>query len=347
MTRDAAMRGKRKPLDLSLRIKQGLVVAAGAAVLLVSAYATYAADQRAALERSLSETLRDWSPSVLGPATTRLIFVSDRTGSYHIYDKYMSSGRITMLTAGQANDMNPQVSPDQKDLVFYSDRTGSNQIYTLSLQNPGKLAQLTHDIGGVNDYDPVFMPDGRHILYKKSDTNGNYGDIWEMNTDGTGQRNLTAGLIARGIEGWKPAPVSNNEVIITERAYPKDPYSDNLYMLNVQSGAITPLTNNSLTNWYPDYSQQVRKLVFVTKEAQDGNDVIATRGIENSPLKVLVRMPGDNDDPSWSPDGVYVVFLNNNDGPYDIYVANTDSGVVHLIDKSPAGSDDLSPILIP
>jgi TolB protein len=297
-------------------------------------------------ERSNSETASGWSPSALGPATTKLVFVSDRTGSFHIYTKDLTSSRITALTSGSYNDMNPQMSPDQKRLVFYSDRSGSDQIYTMSLQGPGKTTQLTHDTGGIDNYDPVFMPDGTRIIYKKTDANGNYGDIWEMNADGSAQHNLTPGLIAQGIEGWKPTPVSDTEVVFTERAYPSNPLSDNLYSLNVQSGAIRPLTSNDLTNWYPTYSPEARRLVFVTKEAQDGDDVIASRDLTSSTPKVLVRMPGDNDDPSWSPNGAYVAFLNNNDGPYDIYLLNVGSGAVRLLDKSPPGTKDLSPVFM-
>lgn len=276
---------------------------------------------------------------------SKLIFVSNRSGKYRIYEKDLASGSLQTLTSGEFNSMNPQLSPDRTRLVFYTDQSGSNQIATLSLKSPTDVMQLTRDSGGVQDYDPVYTPDG-HILYKKTDTQGNYGDIWEMKADGSNQHNVTPGLIARHIEAWKPVPVNDSEAVITERSRPDDPYSDNLFVLQLSSGHTVPLTNNSLSNWFPDYDASMQRLVFITKQAPGEHDVLATMRPDGLDCRVVVHLAADNNDPSWSADGRYIAFVNNKGGDYSTYVAESNGGTVWLVDRSPKGSDDLSPLLL-
>jgi Tol biopolymer transport system component len=282
-----------------------------------------------------------------GLANAKLIFVSNRSGYYQIYEKYISTGNLTALTSGQSNNMNPEISPDQRTLVFYSNRAGNNnQIFTMNLQDPNRVLQLTNDPGGVNNYDPVFTADGQQILYKKTDANGNFGDIWAMNPDGSNQHAVTTTLISQGIEGWKPTPVSGTEAVITERSQQKDPYSDNLYTLNTQTGATAPLTQNQLTNWFPDYDQASAKMLFVTKESHGANDVLATIDLSGKNQKTILDMPGDSNDPSWSEDSRHIVFVNDNGtGYFSVFAANTDGANPVQLDKSPSNTTDLSPLL--
>jgi Tol biopolymer transport system component len=167
-----------------------------------------------------------------------------------------------------------------------------------------------------------------------------------MNADGTDQRDLTPDLTKRRIEAWKPAPVSNTEAVFTERTRQDDPYSDNLFVLDLHSGHTQPLTENSLSNWFPDYDANMRRLVFITKQQQDEHDVLATMRTDGLDCRVVVTLPGDNNDPSWSADGRYFTFVNNNGGDYSTYMASADGSTLWLLDRSPKGSDDLSPLLI-
>lgn len=277
-----------------------------------------------------------------------ILFVSNRTKHYEIYEKNLATGVIIELTSGSSDSMNPELSPDGTDIVFYSDRSGTNQIYTLNVQTPSVVTQLTHTTGGINDYDPTYTTDGTNILYKQSNSNGSYGDIWEMmNLNGSDPHDLTPTLTTSKIEGWKPTAVSATEIIFTERLKQGNPYTDNLYSLNLTTGATVALTNNALTNWYPDYSPVLGKVVFITKQSRNSDDVLDTMNIDGTGRTTLITQPGDNDDPSWSTDGKYLVFLNDNSGSYNVYAANSDGSDITLIDQSPRNSNDLSPLMLP
>jgi TolB protein len=82
--------------------------------------------------------------------------------------------KITPLTFGSHNDLEPDWSLDGKSIVFSSDRNGSYDLYLLSfepeneqaLTHPGdssKVGQLTSLLTG--GFDPSFSADGKTIYF--------------------------------------------------------------------------------------------------------------------------------------------------------------------------------------
>src|SRR5260221_2335570 len=76
------------------------------------------------------------------PLTGTILFVSNKTGNWDIYEMDLATKETVDITNNAADDMNPQVSPDGKTVVFYSNRKSTtapqigqptNQIYTLNL----------------------------------------------------------------------------------------------------------------------------------------------------------------------------------------------------------------------
>jgi dipeptidyl aminopeptidase/acylaminoacyl peptidase len=103
--------------------------------------------------------------------------------------------------------------------------------------------------------DPQLSPDGRQILFTidKADwkQNRRIGHIYRVNTDGTGQVQLTFGDRGEGGARWSP---DGTMIAFTTR---RDPDTANqIYLLNVDGGEARRLTNHptapgSLT-WAPD-----------------------------------------------------------------------------------------------
>jgi Tol biopolymer transport system component len=330
-----------------VRIRFGLKVVIVAVIALLIARITFVIEHEKRSSAMISSVQPPATIKSLGLGSATLIYVSNRSGTYNIYAKALSSGKLMALTTGSSDNMNPEICPDNKRFVFYSNRSGSNQVYALDLANPTHVTQLTNDVGGVQNYDPTFTVDGKQILFKKTDVHGNFGDIWEMNEDGSSPRDLTPTLTTQHIEAWKPVAVNDQQAVITERLRQGVPYSDNLFLLNLASGAQQALTNNSLSNWFPDYAPQSGNILFVTKQTVGGNDVLATINMSGASRNVMVHIPGDSNDPSWSTDGRSIVFVNDSgSGYFNVYAARADGSGVMLLDKSPSGSTDLSPLLI-
>ena len=239
--------------------------------------------------------------------------------------------------------MNPEISSDGRYVVFYSYRSGTSQIYKLDLQNSYQVTRLTND--GASDYDPTFMPDGR-ILFKSNKADG-YGDIWIMNADGSNLQNLTPSLSQT--EEWKPDRISNTQIVFTSRLQQGNSNSDEIYTLNLSTGALVRITNNNVPDWYPAVDPSGTHIVFISKENQGDRDAIYTMGTDGLNRVRITDpsiIPADSDDPAWSPDGQSIIFINSQTGNYDVYVMDNKGGNLVPFEIAPS-SVELSPLFIP
>ncbi len=77
-------------------------------------------------------------------------------------------------------------SPDGASILISAGPVGGKEIYRLDVAS-GAASRLTD---GGNNAAPSYSPDGRYIAFN-SPRNGNQSDIFIMNNDGSGQRQLT------------------------------------------------------------------------------------------------------------------------------------------------------------
>jgi Tol biopolymer transport system component len=93
-----------------------------------------------------------------------------------------------VIDVGPGNSFGAEVSPNGTSLAFANDRGGSLAIYVAPVGG-GAAGQVTAgSVGG--DFQPRWSPDGRRILFLR-DIGANDNDLYVVNTDGTGLRQLT------------------------------------------------------------------------------------------------------------------------------------------------------------
>jgi Tol biopolymer transport system component len=146
------------------------------------------------------------------PDGSTIVFTAKPAGSptRDIYVIGSDGGGLTRLTnngSADGNNAYPAFSPDGSKIVFTSDRTGTWQVYVMDA-NGDHPTQLTFD-PQPKDQVPDWSPDGSKIAYL-ADTHGiadtvspSWGDIWVMNADGSGKRQLTNGASFYGT-AWSP-----------------------------------------------------------------------------------------------------------------------------------------------
>ncbi len=127
---------------------------------------------------------------------------SDRTKQIHLRSLAHNTVRqITALTgAGTgrvAINYDPDWSPKGDLIVFVSTNSGNDEIYTVTVDG-AILTQLT-----MNSYEwdkhPSWSPDGNQIVFFSNRESGRR-QLWLMNADGSGQRNLSN----NEYEDWDP-----------------------------------------------------------------------------------------------------------------------------------------------
>jgi Tol biopolymer transport system component len=150
----------------------------------------------------------DW-PTV-SPDGRLVAYASYRGDQNDIHVVDVVTGAETNLTTDGADDIHPTWSPDGSRILFNSTRDDPDhhQLYTMALDG-SDVRRITEP--GVTRTAASFSPDGTRIAHVVwGDDVDAQPEVWIMNADGTGERNLSA---HPGFDGW-PTWSPDGETIV-------------------------------------------------------------------------------------------------------------------------------------
>lgn len=231
------------------------------------------------------------------PDSKSILYVSTREGNYNIYSIPLEGGTPKPLSNAAGAQRYPVYSPDGTKIVFPSSRNQPGslwgfQLYVMSAKGEpagGTARQLTHSGGSPGH--PVWSPDGQWVCYVSKDF------------DSTRTVNIGGGMQAKqspmfsSFRMFKMPAAGGREVkltgVMTDPGQSEDTWpswspdgkwiafgrntqgKQNLYVLNVVNGQITPITNfgNAMKpNWSPDG----KSLYFTRLNGQDEDIWVVT-----------------------------------------------------------------------
>ncbi len=208
------------------------------------------------------------------------------------------------------------ISSQQAQIVFCSrKKTGMISAYNYEIfsmnEDKTDLKQLTFN--DVNDYHPVWSPDGNKIIYHTLFEH-NY-EIFVMDVDGTHQQNLTA----NPAYDFEPAWSSDASQIsfTSDRDVNKE-----IYIMNDDGSDLTNITQNPANDFESNWAPSGDKIIFSSD--RDGNLEIYQIDIANGTITNLTKNDADDHEPVFSPNGENIVFNSNRDNNEEIYIMNSD-----------------------
>jgi TolB protein len=244
-------------------------------------------------------------------AGSKIIFVSNRTGSKEIWQMDYDGSNEKAVTSYRSISTTPAVSPDGERVAFTSFVRSRPEILIHSLLTGRRLPFLNQDAS--MNATPSFTPDGNQILFS-STAGGGYAQIFVANVNGSNMRRLTS---VRAVEVEpKVNPKNGSEVVfVSGRSGPQQ-----IYRMNIEGTDVVRLTTGegeaSNPAWHPDGQH----IAFAwTRGFEPGNFNIFIMDVATRRVEQLTHGVGRNENPTWAPDGKHIVFASRRSGRMQIY----------------------------
>ncbi|MEI6853208.1 MAG: S9 family peptidase [Bacteroidota bacterium] len=237
---------------------------------------------------------------------------------------------------GRVSDM--QVSPDKKTILYgithynLAENKGNRDLFICTTTGTN-IINLTDSPG--SEYNALWRPDGKKIGYISSST----GDpqLWEMNTDGTGKRQVS--FVDGGINGFAYAPDMKHILFIKDVKL--DQTANDMYPDLPKADAL--IFDDLMYRHWDSWTDYSYSHVFVADYGVDNisNPIDIMKGERfDSPL----TPDGGMEQIAWSPDGKSLVYTCRKlTGKAEALSTNSD---IYLYDLQSKTTTDLCPEML-
>jgi TolB protein len=279
-------------------------------------------DFRMAVHR-VSDQVVQWTHKEPGMAATRIAYSAGTGGFKEIYAADSDGENRQRLTNYGNLAMSPSWSPDGRRLVFSAVPKDADQwgIYEMdmSTQRATKLPIVRE--GGL--YSPVFDPRGQVIAF--SVQGGTRGGLYTYNVDR--RCCLTNLLESARIEGSPTfSPDGRWIAFETDRFSTKTPQVMRLPATGGNAELVSNYTPGEGYYTSPDWNPRGDQVAYHGRTTESGSFQIFVRTI-GGPLRQLTS-EGNNEDPSWAPDGRHIVFRSVRRDGQGLFIVDTITGTI-------------------
>jgi Tol biopolymer transport system component len=193
---------------------------------------------------------------------------------YDVFRADVDGGNLVRLTETSGYDAEATFSRDGSRIVFTSVRDGDLDLYTMDADG-GNVRRLTDEVG--YDGGAFFSSDGSKIVWRAhhptdpeeiADYRALLADdlvrpsrmeIWVMNADGTGKRQLTSNGAANFAPYFTP---DGSRIVFASNAADPEGRNFDLYMVDLEGSNPTQITFHADFDAFPMFSSDGSKLVW-------------------------------------------------------------------------------------
>ncbi|MBW8011305.1 MAG: protein kinase [Chloroflexi bacterium] len=288
----------------------------------------------------------------LGPTPTggggKIAFASDRTGIPQIWIMNVDGTGLDQVTDEVAGACQPDWSPDGNRLVFISPCSNDTDTYPGSSMfviniDGSEFTPLASFPGG--DYDPAWSPDGSKIAFTTL-RDSRRPQIWVLDLETNTASSLSDSITNDFNPAWSPD--GDSIVFVTTRIGPTQ-----IWTMDASGRPWNLFSrSDSLINVYPAWSPDGEVILFTQSDPSGGLTWLSaaawTGGGTNQAYdeflvitdnSIRVRNPMREAD--YSPDGVWLTFVNNPEGiNHDIYIMTSNGARMLQLTDDPANDFD-------
>ncbi len=224
-----------------------------------------------------------------GIATSKIAFVSTRSGRKEIYTADYDGANVRQLTNDGVISVAPAISADGSKLAYTGYQSGYADIYLIDLAS-GARSRIVK-FPGTNS-GAAFSPDGGRIACSIS-KDGN-PELYVVGANGSGARRLTR---TRGVESspsWSP---DGGEIVFSS----DENGSPRLFRIGSGGGTPQPVSTGMGFCTEPSWSPDGRKIAFTVRQ---GGFSIAVTDLGSGTARVLAA----GEDPAWGANSRHLIY---------------------------------------
>ncbi|MCL2389169.1 MAG: Tol-Pal system beta propeller repeat protein TolB, partial [Elusimicrobia bacterium] len=214
--------------------------------------------------------------------------------------------------------------PDGRQILFTSYLHGNPDLFVLDLARQRRHA--VSQFQGLNSAG-TFSPDGQSILLTLS--RGAHPNLFLINTQGEILRRLTEGRAIATSPTF--APNGREFAFISDRGG-----NPQIWLMSIEGGNLRRLDIPQSTA-SPAWSPRGDKIAFAMRGPRGTFD-IAVYELQTSRIIRLTNNARSNVNPTWSPDGRFLVFSSNRTGRWELYIMAIDGSGTRKLAEIPGNS---------
>ncbi|MCA9698008.1 MAG: PD40 domain-containing protein [Myxococcales bacterium] len=245
-------------------------------------------------------------PGVFG---SKIAFVRTRRDpitSKNVYTVQMNGEATAAVTSNRSLNILPNMGPGG-EVVFTSYAKRNPDLWISSGGGPTRVSKFPGlNLGG------AVSPDGGSIALALS-KDGN-AEIYTIDRSGNIKNRLTKNPAIDGQPSWSGG---GQLAFVTDRSG-----GPQVFRMSAAGGGGTRVTKNGSYNQSPDWNQGKGRgewIVYSGRDASNRYDIFKI-DVKSGKVERMTQSPGRNLDPTWSPDGRWVAFVQGG----SIFVANED-----------------------
>jgi TolB protein len=301
-------------------------------------------DFRMAVHRASDDIVR-WITGEPGMAASRISFtMTDASGNKDIYIIDSDGENLRRLTDEQALVESPAWSPDGRKIAFSSWTTGVPRIYELDVVTGER--KMLPEVRGAGDYiTPAYHPDGRTLAFSVLGRGGQSGIF----TYDIAQNCCLSYLSGGPWYDLSPtySPDGRWMAFNTLRFGDAVPQ---IMLMPAQGGAAETLSpyEYGRGGYYtsPDWSPFGDRVAFHGRIERGRYHILVASLADGGRVLRQLTSEGNNEDPSWAPDGRHIVFVGERSWGYGLFVVDAATGRIRaLMSGRRVGVPDWSPSL--
>lgn len=261
---------------------------------------------------------------------TRIVFVSNRSGSKEIWVMNWDGTDQRALTHYHSIATFPSASPDGHTVAFTCYAGNRPEIYMVSIDT-GRRLPFYNPRASMNAF-VSFTPDSKRVVFS-STNGGGPAQLYMANVDGSSLHRISS---TRSIEVEpKINPKTGSDLVdVSDRAgLPQ------IYHMNLEGTDVLRLSAGTGEATNPAWSPDGAHIAFAwTKGFEPGNYNIFIMDTASQQTTQLTANEGRNENPSWAPDGAHLVYASRRGRQSQIWVMSADGTGKHALTE--AGSNE-------